>query len=307
MFRFCSLYSGSTGNCLFVETDHAKVLIDAGVSSKKIVSALSSISINVDDIDAILVTHEHSDHVQSLGTISNKFDIPVFANAETWNAMPKQKDKILDHNVNFFHVDEDFEIGDLKVLPFCIPHDAANPCGFNLFYNDNKLSVATDLGHITSNVLNHLDGTNFLMLEANYDPEVLKCGRYPFMLKSRIAGPNGHLSNNLAGKTISHLIGSGLSNVVIGHLSKDNNFPELAYTTVLEELAVNNYCASDVNISVASPTSPSDLFSVCGKCGNNVNNFVDNSVTLSCVNKSDSMNSNFICGNIVDNSVNLVG
>lgn len=262
MFHFCSLYSGSTGNCLFVETDNSKVLVDAGVSAKKIESALSSINVNFEDIDAILVTHEHSDHVQSLGTISKKFNIPVFANSKTWDAMPKQRDKILDCNVKNFCVDESFELGDLRVLPFLIPHDAACPCGFNFFYDNKKLSVATDLGHITTGILNHLEGTNFLMLESNYDSEVLKCGPYPFMLKSRIAGPNGHLSNNLAGKTISHLIGSGLSSVIIGHLSKDNNFPELAYTTVLEELAINNYSACDVNICVASRTEPSNLFSI---------------------------------------------
>lgn len=273
MFRFCSLFSGSSGNCLFVETDNTKLLVDVGVSAKRIIEGLDSINVGIDDIDAVLVTHEHSDHVQSLGTISKKFDIPVFANSETWNAMPKQKDKILESNIKFFCVDECFDIGDLRVLPFSIPHDAANPCGFNLFYDDKKLSIATDLGHITSNVLNHLDGTNFLMLESNYDPEVLKCGRYPFSLKSRIAGPNGHLSNCLAGKTISHLIGSGLSNVVIGHLSKDNNFPELAYRTVLEELAFNDYSESDVGISVASPCVPSSLFSIGS----------DSSMSLDCV------------------------
>ena len=270
MFNFCSLYSGSTGNCLFIETDNSKVLVDAGVSAKKISSALASINVSIDDIDAILVTHEHSDHVQSLGTISKKFDIPVFANLETWDAMPKQKDKICENNVKMFCVNEGFEIGDLKVLPFSIPHDAANPCGFNFFYDNKKLSVVTDLGHITTDILNRLDGSNFLMLESNYDSEILKCGSYPFMLKSRIAGPYGHLSNNLAGKTISHLISSGLSDVVIGHLSRDNNFPELAYTTVLEELAVNNYSASDVNISVASRTEPSNLFSIDDTCKTNL-------------------------------------
>ena len=190
MFNFCSLYSGSTGNCLFVETEHTKLLVDAGVSAKKIMDGLSSIHVDISDIDAVLVTHEHVDHVQSLGTISKKFDIPVFANADTWDAMPKQKDKIADYNVKHFLVNESFEIGDLKVLPFSIPHDAANPCGFNFFYGNKKLSVATDLGHVTTDILNHLDGSNFLMLEANYDPEVLKCGPYPFLLKSRIAGPN---------------------------------------------------------------------------------------------------------------------
>ena len=190
MFNFCSLYSGSTGNSLFVETENTKILVDAGVSAKKIVDGLSSIHVDFENIDAILVTHEHSDHVQSLGTISKKFDIPVFANDETWNAMPKQKDKISEYNIKKFCPNESFEIGDLKILPFSIPHDAANPCGFNFFYDNKKLSIATDLGHITTNILNHLDGTNFLMLESNYDPEVLKCGRYPFMLKNRISGPN---------------------------------------------------------------------------------------------------------------------
>ena len=266
MFQFCSLYSGSTGNCLFVKTTHSKILIDAGVSVKKITEALASINVSFDDIDAILVTHEHSDHVQSLGAISKKFDLPVFANSKTWDAMSKQKDKVSSHNIKFFCVDESFEIGDLRILPFSIPHDAINPCGFNFFCDNKKLSVATDLGHVNTNILNHLDGSNFLMLESNYDTEVLKCGSYPFVLKSRIAGPNGHLSNNLAGKTISHLIGSGLSDVVIGHLSKDNNFPELAYSTVLEELAINNYSASDINISVASRYEPSSLFTICDSC-----------------------------------------
>lgn len=138
MFKFCSLYSGSTGNSLFVETDNTKVLVDTGESCKKIVEGLSSINVSADEIDAIIITHEHIDHVKSLGTISKKFNIPVYANTETWDAMPTQRDKIETHNIKTFKIKESFEIGDLRIKPFSIPHDAANPCGFNICHNNKK-------------------------------------------------------------------------------------------------------------------------------------------------------------------------
>ena len=129
MFKFCSLYSGSTGNSLFIESSNTKILVDAGESCKKIVQSLSNIDISIDSIDGIIVTHEHIDHVKGLGTISKKFNIPVYANIETWDAMPLQKDKIDITNIRTFNVKETFEIGDLKINPFSIPHDAANPQG----------------------------------------------------------------------------------------------------------------------------------------------------------------------------------
>lgn len=262
MLKFCSLYSGSTGNSLFIESDNVKLLVDSGVSAKKVEDSLNSIGININDINAILVTHEHSDHVQSLGTISKKFNIPVYANAKTWDAMPLQRDKINDNNIKFFNNEENFEVGDFVIHPFSIPHDAANPCGFSFECDKNKFSIATDLGHMTNSIIDNLEGSSFLCLEANYDPEVLKCSNYPYLLKTRIAGPNGHLSNKLAGQTISHLVNSGLNNVVLGHLSKENNFPGLALHTVLEELAMNNFSADSVNLSVASRTNPSKFFEI---------------------------------------------
>lgn len=262
MLNFCSLYSGSTGNSLFIETDNCKLLVDAGVSAKKIVDGLSLIDVDVSDINAILVTHEHTDHVQSLGTLSKKFNIPVYANRETWNMMSSQRDKISDNNIKYFNNNENFEVGDLIVHPFDIPHDAANPCGFNFLHGKEKISIATDLGHMTTRIIDCLESSKFLMLEANYDPEVLKCSKYPYLLKNRIAGPNGHLSNNLAGKTVSHLINSGLKSVILGHLSKENNFPELAYSTVLEELAINNYSDDIVDLSVASRFEPSKVIKI---------------------------------------------
>ena len=263
MFNFCSLYSGSSGNSLFVETSNSKILVDAGVSSKKIEQALTDIGVDPKTLDGILVTHEHSDHVQGLGTLSKKFDLPVFVNQETLDAMPKQRDKISDKNIKTFKVSEKFSIGDLDIKPFAIPHDAANPCGFSIWKDDKKISIATDIGNINSNILKNLEESLFVLLEANYDPEVLKCSSYPFTLKKRIAGPCGHLSNELAGKTICYLLKSGLQNAMLGHLSKENNFPELAYQTVLDELIENNIDLSTFKLSVAKRNEHGNKVNLC--------------------------------------------
>lgn len=262
MFKFCSLYSGSSGNSLFIETQNTKLLIDAGVSSKKIENALNDINIDPSTLDGILVTHEHVDHVQGLGTLSKKFDLPVFVNQETLDAMPKQKDKISEKNVKTFKISDKFEIGDLEIKPFSIPHDAANPCGFNIWKDNKKISIATDIGHMTNPILKSLEESLFIMLEANYDPEVLRCSPYPFTLKSRIAGPTGHLPNEMAGKTISHLLKSGLKNAMLGHLSKQSNFPELAYKTVVDELISNNYNEDCISLSVASRDNHSKIITI---------------------------------------------
>ena len=256
MFNFCSLYSGSSGNSLFVESENTKLLVDAGVSSKKIEEALANLDIDPTSIDGILITHEHSDHVQGLGTFAKKFNLPVFVNEKTLDAMPKQKEKISEKNIKLFNINEKFEIGDLKVKPFSIPHDAANPCGFNIFKDDKKISIATDIGHMTNGILKNLEDSIFIMLESNYDPEVLKYSKYPYQLKTRIAGPDGHLSNELAGKTISYLLNSGLKQAVLGHLSKQSNFPELAYKTVIDEIMCTKYDENSLKLSVASRDIP---------------------------------------------------
>ena len=262
MFNFCSLYSGSSGNSLFIETQNTKLLVDAGVSSKKIETALNDINVDPNTLDGILITHEHTDHVQGLGTLSKKFDLPVFVNQETLDAMPKQRDKIANKNIKTFKVTDKFEIGDLEIKPFSIPHDAANPCGFNIWKDNKKISIATDIGHMTNPILKNLEESLFIMLEANYDPEVLRCSSYPFTLKSRIAGPTGHLPNEMAGKTISHLLKSGLKNAMLGHLSKESNFPELAYQTVMDELISNNYKENSIQLSVASRDIHSKIINI---------------------------------------------
>ena len=259
MFKFCSLFSGSSGNSSFIQTDTTKILIDCGESAKKIVNSLLGIGINIENINAILITHEHIDHVKSLGTLSKKYNIPIYTNIETLNAIPVQRNKIIDDNINIFDFSNDFFIGDLKIHPFPIPHDAANPCGFNIYHNNKKISIATDIGHITPEIITNLERSTFLLLESNYDPNILKCSQYPYHLKERISGPYGHLSNTVAGQTISHLLNTGLKTVMLGHLSKENNFPELAYKTVMEEIIYNNNPINSINLSVATRFSRSQI------------------------------------------------
>ena len=262
MLNFTSLYSGSSGNCLFVETENTKILVDAGVSLKRIETGLTSINVSPEDIDGVIVTHEHSDHIQSLGNLSKKFNIPVYATSKTYDAMPKQTEKISDINKNNIKIDEHFSIGDINITPFQIPHDAADPCGFTIVVGNKKISIATDIGHMNNNILKYIDGSEFILLEANYDSNVLKYTKYPFKLKERIAGPNGHLSNKIAGQTINYLIKSGLKNAVLGHLSKESNFPELAYQTVIDELLSNGTNIDDFKLSVANRDLPGKLIHI---------------------------------------------
>ncbi len=262
MLKFCSLYSGSSGNCLFIESNKTKILVDCGTSGKKVEDGLEAIDKSIQDIDAILVTHEHSDHIKSLGLISKKYNIPVYANIETWSAMAEQRNKIQEENRQLFEVDKDFEIGNLLIHPFSIPHDAANPCGFSIYNGNNKISIATDLGHVTTSVYDNLKESKFALIEANYSPEVLQMSRYPFLLKQRISGPNGHLSNNSSGELISKLVKDDLKQVMLGHLSKENNFPELAYQTVAEELMNANVDMKSIKLDVASRDNPSKIINI---------------------------------------------
>ena len=221
-----------------------------------------SLNINPEDLSAVIVTHEHTDHIQSLGNLSKKFNLPVFATFKTFEAMSKQCEKISENNKKNIKIDEKFFIGDIEILPFSIPHDAADPCGYTFFYDNKKISIATDIGHMDNSILKHIDGSDFILLEANYDPEVLKCTKYPYKLKSRIAGPTGHLSNSVAGKTINFLMKNGLETAILGHLSKESNFPELAYQTVVDEIIACGTDSSRINLSVASRDFPGKVINI---------------------------------------------
>ena len=259
MLNFCSLYSGSSGNSLYIESSQTKILVDIGLSCKKIETALNSISIDPSTIDAILITHEHTDHVQGLGIFSKKFNIPVFATEGTFSNMDNQTSKILEENINIFKVGDTFEINDVKIHAFRIPHDASDPCGFNLISGNKKISIATDIGHMNKEILTALEGSHFILLESNYEPKVLECSSYPYKLKTRIASNTGHLSNEIAGKTISYLLNSGLKSAMLGHLSKESNTPDLAYLSVVNELISNNFNENSLDLCVAHRDMPSKM------------------------------------------------
>lgn len=261
MLKCCSLYSGSSGNCFFIQSENSKILIDAGVSCKKIETSLQTdFNLSLNDIDAIFVTHEHIDHTKSLNLISSKYNLPVYASNGTWNALTEKTQKISNENKHIFELDKSFEFKDLRIFPFATPHDAAEPCGFNIYNGNSKISVATDLGYIDDKIFNNLKDSSFLMLESNYEPNILKVSSYPYRLKQRIMSKSGHLSNNEASTTISKLIDYGLKDVLLIHLSKENNVPEIAYETVVENLKKTNYSLDSLN--VAPRDSSSKIFNV---------------------------------------------
>ena len=248
MFKFCNLYSGSSGNCSFIETDKTKILVDCGVSFKKIKEGLESINQDIHDIDAVLITHEHSDHIKGLGVLSKNIDVPIYANKKTLDEIEK---KYFISSTKPFVTDELFEINDLKVLPFSIPHDAADPVGFTINHKNKKISLATDIGHVENKLYKNLNESSFVLLESNYEPDMLKSSSYPYSLKHRILGPEGHLSNEDASNVIKTLVNNGLNNIMLGHLSKENNFPELAYQTTVNELIECNVDIDKLQLSVA--------------------------------------------------------
>ena len=237
MIKCCSLFSGSSGNAIFIEGSGTKILVDAGVSGRKIENNLASIGASLTEIDAILVSHEHSDHVCSVGYLSKKYNIPVFASELTWHGMESQISKISPDNRFSFHPDHWFEIGQLDILPFKIPHDANEPCGFSILGEGKKVTIATDIGHMNNYLIENMMSSDMLLIEANHDVEMLKCGKYPWSLKCRILGDTGHLCNEAAAKSITYLVNSGMKKFFLGHLSASNNFPELAYQTVHSSLA----------------------------------------------------------------------
>lgn len=234
MIRFCNLYSGSSGNSTYIEYNDTKILVDAGVSCQKILKGLAELGVKLEDISGILITHEHSDHTKGLTTISKKYSTQIYATEKTWKQMELLK--LPEYNHVIFSANDTFNIGELEIHPFSIPHDAVDPCAFNIYAGEKKFTVATDIGHITNEIYSNFVGSDVLLLEANYDPNTLTYGHYPYFLKKRISSDVGHLSNESASKTIKKLYDeTGISNIILGHLSLENNFPELAYQTVVNE------------------------------------------------------------------------
>ena len=256
--KFCPLASGSNGNSVFVGTEHTKILIDAGISGRKIKESLEEIKVSLEEIDALFITHEHVDHIKGAGVISRKYNIPIYATPGTWASMCEEIGKIGRNNIRYVYGGEICVCNDIQLYPFEIPHDAAEPVGYSIVADGCKATVATDLGHVTETVKENIYGSDILLLEANHDVEMLKRGSYPWPLKKRILGDLGHISNETAGNLLSEIMTSRLKYVFLGHLSQENNTPHMAYETVEDILKKNRIKPGvHVNLDMASRYSVS--------------------------------------------------
>lgn len=247
------LGSGSNGNCTYVETPGARLLVDAGFSLRQIRARLAGIGRTPENLTAILVTHEHSDHVQGLGALCKKLNIPVFCNRLTGEAIEYSMQEKLPRRT--FETGAEFEVGDVVVEAFSIPHDAQDPVGFLLRTPDANLGFLTDLGHVTQLVLQRVKAANVLVLETNHDVKLLQdCPRRPWSLKQRILGRHGHLSNTAAAEALTQIMSAELRHLFLGHLSRECNRPELAQRVIHEQLTALG--AHHVRLEVAQQQIP---------------------------------------------------
>jgi phosphoribosyl 1,2-cyclic phosphodiesterase len=223
--RFSVLSSGSKANCTFVEAGGVRFLVDCGLSGKQAEARMAEIGIDPASLSAILVTHEHCDHINGVGTLSRRYNLPVYANAGTMHEVSKPRAR------EVFKTGEEFNLGAATVLPFSIVHDAVDPVGFSILAEGLKLVICTDLGRVTTLVREHVKGANAILLESNHDQEMLQSCSYAWELKQRIASTHGHLCNEAAGQLLAEIMHPELFHVVLGHLSENSNTPRLALET----------------------------------------------------------------------------
>lgn len=264
--RMCSIASGSSGNCIYVGTDTAHVLVDTGISKKRTEEGLKGLDLSLSDIDGILITHEHSDHIGGLGVLVRKREIPIYATEGTIREIKKTRSLGAIPEDLFVKVNPEkrFTIKDMTINPMHISHDAAEPVAYRICHGEKKIGIVTDLGNYNDYTVECLQGMDALLLEANHDIRMLQAGPYPYYLKQRILGDRGHLSNENTGRLLCRLLHDKLKAVVLGHLSRENNLAELAYETVRVEVAMSEcgYGAADFPILVAKRSERSQVVAV---------------------------------------------
>ncbi len=265
MMKICSIASSSSGNCIYVGSDNTHILIDAGISGKRVKAGLNSIGVEPESIDAVLITHEHSDHIKGLGVISRKYNIPIYATEPTWRKIISSKltgtiDEMLFHEIT---PDSKLKIKEIDVHPFSTSHDAVEPVCYTFTKKDKKISVATDLGCYDSYTKEHLKDSNILFIEANHDIEMLENGSYPYYIKERILSDEGHLSNETSGRLISELFCEKLQYILLGHLSRENNDPKVAGESVKKVLETcDNISMSGVELIVSKKEEITGLITI---------------------------------------------
>lgn len=261
--RICSIASGSSGNCIYAGDENTHLLVYTGISKKRVEEGLLSLGIKGEELSGILITHEHIDHIQGLGVFSRKYEIPVYATKGTIEGIKGTASlgKIPEGLLKEIVIDEKFRLGGMEILPFAISHDAREPSGYRIENGKKAVAVATDLGAYDDYTVRRLKNLNGVVLEANHDIHMLEVGPYPYPLKRRVMGERGHLSNELSGRLLCDILHDGLQYVILGHLSKENNYPELAYETVKLEITLGNnpYKGEDIPMMVAKRDMVSDV------------------------------------------------
>ena len=259
--KFCVLGSGSRGNATYLESGETRILIDAGMSGVELQKRLAGIGVDISSIDAILVTHEHNDHVHGVGVLSRRFKTPVHANPATFSAASKTVRKL--YLYNEFETGVSFQIRNIEIHPFAISHDAQDPVGFRISDGSVSFGYCTDTGKVSQLIRHRLASCKGLVLESNHDIEMLQKGSYPPYLKQRIRSNQGHLDNEVASLFLKELLHEKLEHVVLAHLSEENNDPEIAYDTATAALGNNsNSKDMEIRISVANQNCAGELISL---------------------------------------------
>lgn len=260
---FCSFSSGSSGNSYLVKTESTAILIDAGISGKKIFEGLAESETLFENVKGLMITHEHIDHVKSLSVVTKKLpNINAYANENTWTML---ESKVETQKRKTFVTGEKFTVGDIEVKSFNISHDAIEPVGFSFYCGLNQISIVTDTGHITEEIFKEIITADILILESNHDVNMLKMCRYPWNVKQRILGKMGHLSNEDAGSLLCRILGENNKkrHVLLAHLSKENNFPEMALQTIKNLLLEEDfYVGENVNIEMIMKDKISPVYSL---------------------------------------------
>ena len=260
--RICVLASGSKGNSTYIETNGAKILIDAGLSKKELENRLTLIGVSPSSIDAILVTHEHSDHIKGLFQFSKTYNTKVFAHKDCWQMLEEKASGIISPNQIEFS-GKDFCINDMAIQTFDLDHDSNHCVGFTIIEGNKRFSTATDLGHMTEEIKERLKASDLITLESNHDVEMLLNNtNYPTSLKQRILSNHGHISNAECSKTILSLLGFNTRGIILGHLSEQNNSKEKAIQTLNQTLISNGVTKDEFNIKVyvADQNTPTNIF-----------------------------------------------
>ena len=232
--KFLSLASGSSGNCYYLGTETYGILIDSGIGVRTIKKSLKEYGLALERVKAVFITHDHADHIKSVGTLGEKYGIPVYTTPEIHVGINKNycmTEKLTSASVRYIHKEEPIQLEDFKITAFEVPHDGTDNVGYCIEADNKVFSFLTDMGEITPTAAQYICKTNYLVIEANYDEEMLQMGPYPQHLKVRIAGPNGHMSNRNTATFLAENLNENLKNIWLCHLSKDNNHPDLALKT----------------------------------------------------------------------------